>query len=213
MSGGRVVVVNINPQAATRSGTRALVRTLQRLAPEARVLERHFKRLGLDGLAALAPTAIIIGPQGVPFDAYEGDALAGLFELLRGLEAPTLAVCGGHQALALAYGGRLGAVHGGEAAKSYSGMQKERGFRAIVGRIEDPILAKLPSPASMFVSHVEEVKELPAGFKVLAVGDPCRIQLVRVGEQFIYGCQFHPERGGDGEQLLRNFLRIARISG
>jgi len=154
----------------------------------------------------------VIGPQGVPFDAYDPAAKAHLFDLLRALTGPALAVCGGHQALALAHGSTVAPVFGGHASGSYDGLQKELGFRSITHSANDPILCGVPKNAQMNVSHIEEVKELPDGFELLGTGDPCHIQLMKSHTDAVYGCQFHPEKGGDGASLLRAFLSLANLS-
>ncbi|HIA03100.1 MAG TPA: hypothetical protein EYN66_14540, partial [Myxococcales bacterium] len=193
-----LLAVNINPQATTRSGTRALVRKFKQLcAHTVSVSERHFLRIRLESLKATPPDALVIGPQGVPFDAYPTTAKEHLFALLKELTEPALAVCGGHQALALAHSSTVGPVFGGSASGSYDGMDKEVGFRTIIRAENDPILSGVPQHARMYVSHVEEVKSLPPGFRLLATGDPCRIQLIKARQRAVYGCQFHPEKGGD----------------
>jgi GMP synthase (glutamine-hydrolysing) len=212
VSHATVLVVNINPNATTRSGTRALIRKARALcAPGVSISERHYLRVNLEALRGAPPTAVVIGPQGVPFNAYPRMQKSTLFELLTSLTGPTLAVCGGHQALALAHGATIAPVFGGTAGPSYEGMKKERGFRKIRALQSDPILLELPENSTMFVSHVEEVKKLPLGFELLAQGDPCRIQLMRKGDEPIYGCQFHPEKGGDGDKLMRAFFLLAGI--
>jgi GMP synthase (glutamine-hydrolysing) len=207
-----LLVININPKAATRSGTRALVRKFKQLCAHTVIVrERHFLRIRLESLKNTPPSALIIGPQGVPFDAYPAVAREHLFALLKALTEPALAVCGGHQALALAHGSTVGPVFGGSASESYDGMDKEVGFRTITRAENDPILGAVPQLSRMYVSHVEEVQSLPPGFRLLATGDPCRIQLMKATQRAIYGCQFHPEKGGDGTSFLRAFLTLANI--
>ncbi len=204
-----IVVVNLNPSAATRTGTRALVRAFQRLDPgRVRVLERHFTRVTSDELGRLNASGVVLGPQGVPFDAYPDADRARLFAFIRALEGPVLGVCGGHQALALAHGGTIAPVHGGAASGTYQGLHKELGFREVVLDTDDPMLAGLPARGSFYASHVEGVSELPPPLRLIGSGDPCRVQVIRVGERPQYGVQFHPERGGDGIALLRAFLSL-----
>ena len=113
MTTAHIVVINTNPQATTRKGTRALVRSVQRLVPSCvSVIERHFQRLSTAQMQALSPRAVVLGPQGVPFQSYDSTALHQLFRLIRALRCPLLGVCGGHQALTLAYGGQIAPIHG-----------------------------------------------------------------------------------------------------
>ncbi len=204
-----LVVINLNPLATTRRGTRALVRAFTRLAPHVRVVERHFKRVTLAGLDALGARAVVLGPQGVPFDAYPAADRDHLFGLIRALQRPALGICGGHQALVLAHGGAIGPVHGGTASGTYNGLHKELGFRAVRMTSTDPLGVGLPAQAQFWASHVEGVTQLPAGLTLVGRGDPCEVQAVRVRDRLQWGVQFHPERGGDGETLMASFLRAA----
>lgn len=209
-----IVVINLNPLASTRSGTRRLVAALQRVAPAGtRVLERHYRRLTPQSLASLAPMGVVLGPQGVPFDAYPGPSLEAMFGLIRSLDRPTLGVCGGHQALALAYGGRVAPVLGGRTASgSYAGMEKLVGLFE-VALDDDPLTEGLNSPATFYASHVEGVTVLPDGFEVIGRGDPCLIQMMRMSGRPVWSTQFHPELGGDGAALLQRFVSVIAQSG
>ena len=80
-----------------------------------------------------------------------------------------------------------------------------------VERVTDLLLQALPSPMNFFSSHVEAVSLLPPGFTTLVTGPHGTIQMVRRDECPHYGVQFHPERGGNGPQLMGNFLTLAGI--
>jgi GMP synthase-like glutamine amidotransferase len=84
----------------------------------------------------------------------------------------------------------------------------------------DPLLDGLPEEPLVMASHVDEVKDIPPGFRLLALGDPSRIQIMRADRRPLWGVQFHPERAFDadhqegegptpGALLLTNFLGIA----
>jgi len=203
----RIVVININPEASTRSGTRKLVRAFQRLC-DATVVERHFQQLTVEKLSTLKPMATIIGPQGVPFDAYPQKARQHLFNLIQQLSTPTLAVCGGHQALVLAYGGSIAPVHGGKASKRYDGMPKERGYKTVTPAGLNKLITE---PGQYFASHVEGVSKLPSVFELIGTGSTCAVQAIRLKDRPVYGVQFHPEKGGAGTAMLSRFLSVAGI--
>ena len=70
-------------------------------------------------------------------------------------------------------------------------------------------------------SHVDEVKDIPPGFRLLALGDPSRIQIFRADRRPLWGVQFHPERPlpgelqeqdtrSPGEILIANFVALLR---
>jgi len=203
-----ILAINLNPEAATRTGIRAVMRGLRRAG--ARVVERHYRRVrptDVDGASAY--DAVVLGPQGVPFDAYPD--LDHMLTVIRSIGLPTLAVCGGFQALVLAWGGSLAPVHGGTATGVYRSLHKEVGLRTITWEEpRDPLVAGLPTQQRYVVSHFEGVSSLPTCFRLIGSGDPCRVQAIRLAEQPVWGVQFHPEKGGDGAALLARF--IATIS-
>ena len=211
----RLLILNINPSAETRQGVRRIARALSRVAPaETSIAIRHFARVREDALPEV--DGIVIGPQGVPFDAYGEPRRTHLFELLRhvsgppvagGRIRPVLGICGGHQALVLAHGGAIAPVHGGLATGSYAGHVKETGLRHVAPELaSDPLAAALPG--EFVVSHVEGVSRLPDEFELVGAGSPCRVQLVRYRGRPVWGAQFHPERGGDGDRFLRAWLSV-----
>lgn len=207
-----VLIVNINPAAATLAGCHAIRRALRRLVPGLAVEVRHWPRVNAVNPARYA--GVVVGPNDTPFPAYP-PAFEELLAWLRRRRGPTLGICGGHQALALAHGAPVGPVFDvAPALDSYAGMPKIAGdVRVRLLGDPDPLLAGLPEEITVRASHVDEVKELPRGFRVLAIGDPCNVQIMRADRRPLYGVQFHPEkRPGDGDpagtQILRNFLAM-----
>ena len=53
------------------------------------------------------------------------------------------------------------------------------------------------------------------GFELLATSPECRIEMMKHAERPLYGAQFHAESWHeaypDGEQVMRNFFRIAGL--
>ena len=209
----RLVIVNINPSAQTRKGCNAIRSAFQSLSPSLDVRIVHWTQITAKRIRQLRPQALIIGPNDTPFPAYPGrfdDFLA----LLRRRRGPTLGICGGHQAIALAHGAPVGPVYDVPAARSsYAGMPKFTGELVVRSLGDpDPLLAGLPQHMRFQASHVDEVKEVPDGFRLLALGEPAFIQIIRADKRPIWGVQFHPERWDrhpDGRRLLNNFLRFA----
>ena len=127
--------------------------------------------------------------------------LANFIQFLPKVTAPTLGICGGHQALALAYGGNV--------VKSKSGLVQ--GFRTINLEDKDTLLAGLPAKIRVMQSHKEEVKVLPPGFVRTATSSETENEGMKHSERPLYGVQFHPERWNDentaGKVILENFVR------
>ena len=157
---------------------------------------------GCDDLLARAPAGVVISPgPGEPGDAgISVEMVHACAE--RGV--PLLGVCLGHQAIGLAFGGRIvrarSIMHGKVSPISHDG----RG-----------VFEGLPSPfeATRYHSLVIEAASCPAVLEVSARTPDGEIMAVRHRERPIEGVQFHPESilTREGKSLLRRFL--ARCNG
>jgi GMP synthase (glutamine-hydrolysing) A subunit len=125
---------------------------------------------------------------------------AGLIQYLPKITVPILGVCGGHQALALAYGGNVA-----------KGSGLVQGFRTVTLEDKDTLLAGLPAKIKVMQSHREEVKQLPSSFVRIATSPDTKNEGMRHEEQALYGVQFHPERWNEenpaGKRVLENFVQ------
>jgi GMP synthase (glutamine-hydrolysing) len=113
--------------------------------------------------------------------------------------APLLGICFGHQLLAHALGGRVGANPRG----------REMGTVEVTLRAEaraDPLLGALGSPLLVQVTHLESVLELPPGARVLASNAADPHQAFAWGER-VWGVQFHPEFDAE---VMRAYLEERR---
>ncbi|MCH2142131.1 MAG: glutamine-hydrolyzing GMP synthase [Phycisphaerales bacterium] len=143
---------------------------------------------------ALAPRGIIF--SGGPASINEEGAPRCDPALLE-LDVPVLGIC---------YGMQLGC--------SMLGAGIERAERREFGRARlqvqqrNGLFASLPEDMTVWMSHGDQVTDLPSSFDVIASTDSCPAAAVRhKGGQF-YGLQFHPEvtHTPHGVDLLRNFL-------
>ncbi|MFN4314995.1 MAG: glutamine-hydrolyzing GMP synthase [Chitinophagaceae bacterium] len=113
---------------------------------------------------------------------------------------PVLGVCYGAQLTAKKYGGLV--------AKS---NKREYG-RAILRRNrEDRLFEDVSSESQVWMSHSDSIKELPAGFEILATTDSIPVAAFKqtaTAACELYGVQFHPEvyHSAEGKKILRNFL-------
>jgi len=124
------------------------------------------------------------GPQSAnDSDAWIGEELKYLRDACDS-ELPVIGICLGHQLLAKAMGG--------EVARMSSGI--ELGWHNITlshfGR-EDILHTGLPWDMTVFNWHHDQVTELPAGAKLLASSDKCKVQAWTMGLR-IYGFQYQP---------------------
>ena len=136
--------------------------------------------------------------SGGPHSVTEKNAPAIPAQLLDG-HVPVLAICYGMQVLARALGGKVQPC----VTKRGYGM----GQVQVTGKSR--IFAGLEPDAAwpVWVSHGDQVSELPAGFAALATGDSTPVMAMAHEGKRLYGLQFHPEvtHTQGGSTMLRNF--------
>lgn len=151
-------------------------------------------------ILARKPRALILsgGPDSV-FEPGAPTVDPGLFSL----GVPVLGICYGMQLMAQVLGGRV------EPAP-----RREYG-RTILHRVqESPLLAGIPERSTVWMSHGDEVREVPPGFRVLAATPATPIAAMAYPERGWWAVQYHPEvhHTPEGSVMLKNFLyRIAGI--
>lgn len=114
------------------------------------------------------------------------------------IKKPLLGICYGQQLIAHVFG-----------AKVANGKSAEYGMSKIKIIKKDALLFKeVPAQITAWVSHFDEVKEIPRGFVVTAKSDTCEIEGLENKEMKIYSVQFHPEvwHTEFGEKIIKNFL-------
>ncbi len=141
-----------------------------------------------------APRGIIL--SGGPNSVYDSDAPA-LADFLLDLDVPILGICYGMQLLAQALGGRV-----------ERSTQREYGHATLHIDRAESLLANLPSPISVWMSHGDQVTALPPDFVTLAHSDTCPYAAIAHPARKIYALQFHPEvaHTPQGLDILRHFL-------
>jgi len=179
------------------SFTYNLAHRLGELGAEVQVVRND--ALSIDDITDRRPTHLVISPgPGRPETA--GISVAALQRFAGTL--PILGVCLGHQALAVAFGGRVeravAPMHGktSEVTHNAAGI-----FAGVPQGIEVGRYHSLLIPAD----------GVPTGFDVSArVSEDQTIMGIRHERWPVHGVQFHPESvlTPDGHQMLRNFLEM-----
>lgn len=162
--------------------------------------------------------AICISGNTTDWWEYDFARFDPLFQLIEEHAMPTLGLCGGHQLLALLFGGSCDAIRLLEADETdldpswAPGYYKEIGFMPVEVLVTDPIFNNCGNPPIFFESHYWEVKELPETLISLAHTPEVAVQVLKHVNLPVYGTQFHPEvydlKNPDGATLLKNFFSI-----
>ncbi|MBI4161350.1 MAG: glutamine-hydrolyzing GMP synthase [Acidobacteria bacterium] len=153
-------------------------------------------------ILALDPKGIVL--SGGPGSVYDPEAPQIERETLD-LGRPVLGICYGMHLITQALGGRVEAV----GDREYGG--------ATLRRIGDSaLLADLGPEEPVWMSHGDESRVLPDGFRAVGRTETCPFAAIADERRRLYGIQFHPEVAHTprGEIVLRNFLfRICGCEG
>ena len=150
-------------------------------------------------IRAFEPTALIL--SGSPASIYQADAPRpdpGILDL----GVPVLGICYGLCALTV--------LAGGQVARA---ARREYGPADLLVDHGEELFADLPSRLPVWMSHGDQVTDLPGTFRVLAHTDNSPYAAFRHRERPFYGVQFHPEvvHTPQGKAILGNFLfRVAK---
>ncbi len=198
----------IDGQGASPRELRAV---LGRLRPGVEILTEPFPKVSVERLRELNPSHIILSGQSHPWVQYSDASLRGVFEIIQKATQPVFGVCGGHQQIALAFGAAVDLMGRLEPGEGYQGAKRERGYFEVETSGKG-LFKGLPNKVTVWHSHFDEVKELPAGFKVTASNETCEIQAMQHTSRPLFGVQFHPELFNeefpDGQRIIENFLDL-----
>ncbi len=155
-------------------------------------------KISVEEIARRKPEAIVISPG--PCTPQEAGISVELIERLAG-KFPILGVCLGHQAMGVAFGGKII-----RAPKLFHGKTSE------VKHDGKGIFRNLPNPfiATRYHSLIVERKSLPKDLVVTAETSDGIIMGLRHKSFKVEGVQFHPESvlTESGKKLLQNFLHL-----
>ncbi len=144
-------------------------------------------------IGAHKPSAVIL--SGGPKSVLEPGAPDIDFSVLVGV--PVLGIC---------YGQQLMAHLGGRVEKA---DHKEYGHRTLVAspNFQHSLVANMASD-QVWMSHGDQVLEVPPGYRATASTDSCPIAAFENPAAMQYGVQFHPEvtHTPDGKTILKRFL-------
>ncbi len=153
-------------------------------------------KISVEEIARRKPEKIVISPG--PCTPQEAGICVELVRRLAG-KFPILGVCLGHQAIGVAFGGKII-----RAPKLFHGKTSE------IYHNRKGVFQKLPDPftATRYHSLIVERKSLPRELAITAETSDGIIMGFRHRKFPVEGVQFHPESvlTQSGKQLLQNFL-------
>jgi len=121
------------------------------------------------------------------------------------LGVPVLGICFGMYALAEALGGK---VEGGHKREFGYAEVRARGHTRLFDGIQDYATPEGHGMLHVWMSHGDNVTEMPPGFKLMASTESCPIAGMADDERRFYGVQFHPEvtHTTQGKAILDRFV-------
>ncbi|HEV7302366.1 MAG TPA: glutamine-hydrolyzing GMP synthase [Tepidisphaeraceae bacterium] len=151
--------------------------------------------VSVEELKKLNPKGIIL--SGGPSSVYEPGAPKCDPRIFTDLNVPILGIC---------YGMQLGAHILGGQVKPATAREFGRAKLKVVA--DDPLVRGLPADTTVWMSHGDQVHDLPDQFIPLAATPTCPFAAARHKTKPFYGVQFHPEvtHTPRGEVIFQNFL-------
>ncbi len=136
---------------------------------------------------------------GAPSVACDADRMGCNADYLDKAKYPVLGICAGMQFMCQHFGAPMGPAEVPEFGEVDLTVTDHAG-----------LFKGLPDSFTVWGSHNDEVKALPAGFRLLASSPSCRIEGVACLTRPLYGVQFHPEveNTQHGAEIFQNFLDI-----
>jgi GMP synthase (glutamine-hydrolysing) len=147
----------------------------------------------VEEIQAYRPIGIIL--SGGPSSVYDQDA-PEMDERVLALGVPILGICYGLQVIAHKLGGKV-----------VPAAKREYGHADVEILNGCALFAGLPRAMSVWMSHGDEARELPAGFSLVA-RTASAVAAIENPAKKIYAVQFHPEVHHTklGTEVLRNFV-------
>lgn len=151
-------------------------------------------RTSSDQIKKMSPKGIIL--SGGPNSVYDKSAPSCDLEIFN-MGIPILGVCYGMQLMAKALGGKV-----------VQSEKREFGKAVLEIDPKDKLFLDLESKFVSWMSHGDNVIELPSGFKISAKTVNSPSAAISNNEKRLYGVQFHPEvvHTMNGIEIIRNFV-------
>lgn len=134
--------------------------------------------------------------SGGPNSVYDANAMKADKELFQ-LGIPILGICYGMQIMAYELGGKVESCAHAEYGKADITVVKE-----------NALVKGLDKNQQVWMSHGDQVTQVPGGFEVCASTGTCPIVMMADAKRRFYAIQFHPEvrHSIHGNEMIHNFV-------
>jgi GMP synthase (glutamine-hydrolysing) len=152
-------------------------------------------RASVEEILARNPKGIVL--SGGPSSVYDNGAPIP-DQAVFSLGVPVLGICYGMQLMARVMGAGVRKAH-----------KREYGFSKLKVRGGSKLFRGVPGDIKVWMSHGDEVKTAPNGFRVTAGTPGVPVAAMESAERGLYAVQFHPEvhHTDHGAAILRNYAR------
>jgi GMP synthase (glutamine-hydrolysing) len=187
-----------------------IAKNVIRLVKSPKVSTVHLSEI-VGAVEQFNPDAIVMSGTLSDFDYYNPEQLETFAKFITSTKIPVLGICGAHQLISMAFGGKLTTLDDLSPAEKRTGRINEHQYRFVkVTDTTDPIFAGIADKNSgiwqdystqddilrVWQNHGLQVEGIPNGFKLLATAYLCKNQMMvkRTDKQLIYTVQFHLEK-------------------
>lgn len=187
-----------------------IAKNVIRLVKNPKVLTVHLSEV-VGAVEQFNPDAIVMSGTLSDFDYYNPQQLEKFADFITTTNVPVLGICGAHQLISMAFGGKLTTLDDLSPAEKRTGRINEHQYRFVkVIDTKDPIFDGIADKNSgkwqdyttqddilrVWQNHGLQVEGIPSGFKLLATAYLCKNQMMvkRTENQLIYTVQFHLEK-------------------
>lgn len=135
--------------------------------------------------------------SGSPFSVYDESAFKVDLSNIRG-KYPILGICYGAQFISYTNGGKVEPAGTREYGRAHLAAFEK----------ENLLFHGIKEHSQVWMSHGDTITAIPENFKIIASTDKVKIAAYQVGNEPMWGVQFHPEvfHSEDGTQMLKNFV-------
>lgn len=187
-----------------------IAQNILRLVKNPKTLTVHLSEIA-EAAEQFRPDAIVMSGTFADFDYYNPKHIESFTRFILETKVPVLAICGGHQLVALAFGAELKTLDDLDLTAKRNDRVVEYQYRFVkITDKTDPIFegnddkrsgiwqdyTKEDDILRVWQNHGVQVDGVPSGFKLLATSYLCKNQMMvrRSGGQMIYTVQFHLEK-------------------